>query len=372
MTVQGSVTPGFEAVREAFEANFGERAELGAAASVLHRGRSAADLWGGWLDEGRTRPWQSDTIVHVYSTTKPMVATCALLLVDRGALRLDEPVARYWPEFGAAGKEAITVRQLLSHRAGLVTLREPAPAGEIFDWDAMVERLAAEAPRWPAGTTHGEHAYFYGHLVGELVRRVDGRDIASFFAEELAGPWQLDFQIGVRPEDRARVAPLAGLDTLHPDGMAGEPGSLKRAAVTNPPGMLLPEVVNSERWMSAAIPAVNGWGTARAVARFYQGFLDDGLLDGHRVLSEEICREATSVQSSGHDAYLERDVDWGLGFQVEGDSFGHGGLGGSTGYAHRGLRLAMCYVTNLMSGHERADAVADAAEACAGRIGRAG
>ncbi len=365
MPIQGMVAPGFEPVRDAFEGNFAERGELGAGLCVLHRGRVAVNLWGGWVDAARTQAWQPATIVHVYSTTKPMVATCALLLVDRGVLHLDDPVARYWPEFGAAGKDAVTVRELLSHRAGLVALRDPVPAEEIFEWDAMVTRLAAETPVWPAGTAHGEHAYFYGHLVGELVRRIDGRDIARFFAEELAGPWQLDFQVGVRPADRPRVARLAGLEVLHPGGMTGEPGSLKRAAVTNPPGMLLPEVVNSERWMSAAVPAVNGWGTAPAVGRFYQAFLDEGMLDGRRVLSADICREATSVQSSGPDAYLERDVDWGLGFQVEGESFGHGGLGGSTGYADRRLGMALGYVTNLMADHARVDAVADAAEACA-------
>jgi CubicO group peptidase (beta-lactamase class C family) len=370
MRTDGVAAPGFEPVLDAFRANFTDRAELGAAVCVLHRGQVVVDAWGGWADESRTRPWQRGTLVHVYSTTKPLVATCALLLVDRSRLGMDAPVADYWPEFGAAGKGAVTVRELLSHRAGLVALSDPVPADEIFDWDAIVRRLAAAPPSWPDGTAHGEHAYFYGHLVGELVRRVDGRGIAQFFREALADPWKLDFQVGVGPEDRDRVAPLVGLDRLYPGGLAGEPDSLKRAAVTNPPGMLLPDVVNSEAWMSAAVPAVNGFGTAAAVARFYQAFLDDGILDGERVLSGEICREATSVQSSGRDAYLEDDVDWGLGFQIEGQSFGHGGLGGSSGYADRGLELAFAYVTNLMADHDRGNAVADAAEACARGLSR--
>ena len=372
MRVHGTVAPAFAPVREAFEGNFTERGDLGAGVCVIHRGQVVVDLWGGWVDEARTRPWRRDTIVHTYSTVKPLVATCALLLVDRGALDLDEPVARRWPEFGAAGKDSVTVRQLLSHQAGLVALRRPVPAAEILEWEAIVKRLAAEAPWWPPGTGHGEHAYFYGHLVGELVRRVDGRDIARFFREELAEPWRLDIQIGVIRDDRGRVAPLAGLDSLYPDGLSGEPRSVQRAAVTNPPGMLLPEVVNSEAWMTAAVPAVNGFGTAAAVARFYQAFLAGGMLDGRRVLSAELCREATSVQSAGHDAYLERPVEWGLGFQIEDGSYGHGGLGGSGGYAEPKLALAFGYVTNLMAGHDRSDAVAEAAEACARSMGPTG
>ena len=369
MRVEGTVAPPFAPVRDAFARNFTERDELGAGVSVVHRGEVVVDLWGGWVDEARTLPWSRDTIVHTYSTIKPLVATCALLLVYRAALDLDAPVTRHWPEFGAAGKESVTLRQLLSHRAGLVALREPVPAVEIFDWEAMVERLAAEAPWWPPGTAHGEHAYFYGHLVGELVRRVDGRDIARFFREELAEPWGLDVQIGVLPDDRPRVARLAGLESLYPGGLSGEPGSVQRAAVTNPPGMLVPEVVNSEAWMAAAVPSVNGFGTAAAVTRFHQAFLAGGMLDGDRVLSEELCREATSVQSAGHDVYLERPVEWGLGFQIENGSYGHGGLGGSGGYAEPKLELAFGYVTNLMAGHDRGDAVADAAEACAREIG---
>ena len=361
--IGGGVAPGWEPVRDAFLANFAERDELGAGACVIRRGQVVADLWGGWRDEANTSPWSRDTIVHTYSTTKPMVAACALLLVDRGRVELDAPVARYWPGFGSAGKERVTVRQLLSHQAGLPALRADVPPAEIFDWERIVARLEVEVPWWEPGTRHGEHAYFYGHLVGELVRRMDGRGLARFFADEIARPWGLDFQVGVRPEDRPRVAPLAGLERLYPGGVAGADGSVYRRGLANPPGMLDQEVVNSEAWMSAEIPAVNGYGTAGAVARFYAGILAGGTLDGTRLFSEETCRTATSVQSSGEDVLLERPVEWGLGFQLEGDTFGHGGLGGSSGYASRGLDLAFGYVTNRMAGHDRGDAVADAAEA---------
>ncbi|HEX6127402.1 MAG TPA: serine hydrolase domain-containing protein [Candidatus Limnocylindria bacterium] len=368
MQTDGVVDPRFATVREAFIGNFAERGELGAGVCVIHRGRVVVDLWGGWQDEARSVPWQRDTIVHTYSTTKPMVAACALVLVDRGSLELDRPVAAYWPGFAGAGKGGVTVRQLLSHQAGLVALRDSVPPDEIFDWSAIIARLEAEEPRWEPGTAHAEHAYFYGHLVGELIRRVDGRSISRFFAEEIAGPWGLDFHIGVRPADRQRVAPLHGLETLFPGGQAGEAGSVYRAALCNPPGMLLPEVVNSEAWMAAEIPAVNGYGTASAVARFYQAFLNGGELEGRRVLTAETCRAATSVQSSGHDAFLERHVDWGLGLQVEDGTFGHGGLGGSGGYADPALDLAFGYVTDLMAEHDRSDALAIAAEASVGSI----
>jgi CubicO group peptidase (beta-lactamase class C family) len=368
MEVGGRVAPGFERVGEVLQRSVSDRTELGASVCAHRLGELVVDLWAGWTDADRTTPWKRDTIVHAYSTVKPMVAACALILVDRGQLQLDAPVARWWPEFGAAGKSAVTVRQLLAHQAGLVAIRDDVPAADIFDWDAMIERLAAEAPWFEPRTQHGEHAYFYGHLVGELVRRADGRPVRRFFDEELAGPWGLDYQIGVRERDRGRVARLVGLETLYPGGVGGESGSVYRRGVTNPPGMLDPAVVNSNAWMDADVPAVNGFGTAAAVARFYQGFLGGGELDGRRLLSAELCREATSVQRSGWDVLLERPVAWGLGFQVEPDgSWGHGGLGGSGGYALPELDLAFGYVTNLMADGDRSDRLAEAVEECARR-----
>lgn len=374
MPTHGTVAPGFEPVREAFEHAFAELGELGAGVAVFHRGRLVVDLWGGWTDAARTAPWRRDTIVHTYSTIKPMVAACALILVDRGHLALDAPVTTWWPKLGGDGKAPISVRQLLSHQAGLVALRDDVPADELLDWQRMIARLEAEPPWWEPGTAHGEHAYFYGHLVGELVRRADPRrrPLAQFLAEELAAPWGLDLQIGVRTADRGRVAPLSGLEALFPGGHPVSGGPLYDRALSNPPGMLLPEVVNSPAWMAAEVPAVNGFGTAEAVARFYQGLLAGGELDGQRVLSEGLCREATSAQVSGRDFVLERDVTWGLGVQLEegpeGSSFGHGGLGGSAGYAIPDLHFAFGYLTNLMAGHERGDTVAEAAEACAAAL----
>ena len=360
MDIDGYVAPGFEEVRAEFERNFTERGETGGGVAVIHRGEVVVDLHGGTSDG--SAPWRPDTLVIVYSTTKPFAASALGLLIDRGDVELDAPVARYWPEFAQAGKESVTIRHLLTHQAGLVALRNDLPTEALFDRDAIVRALEAEEPWWEPGTKAGEHAYFYGHLIDEVVRRVDGRSLHDLFAQEVAAPWGLDFHIGLGDEESARAATVFGMEEAWPGGTIGEEGSLLRRALANPPGALEPEVVNSERWRKSAVPAINGYGTALGIARFYQGFLAGGVIDGTRVFDERTCATATSVQYSGEDVLLERHVDWGLGFQVEGDHFGHGGIGGSSGYAARHLGLAVGYVTNRMAEHDRSDAVSDAAE----------
>ena len=360
MDVGGYVAPGFEEVRDEFERNFTERGEVGASVCVIKRGEVVVDLYGGTRDG--VNPWTPDTLVITYSTTKPIAASGLGLLIDRGLVELDEPVATYWPEFAQSGKEGTTIRHLLTHQAGLVALRQDLPAEALFDRDVIVHALEAEEPMWEPGTKAGEHALFYGHPIDEIVRRVDGRSLHDLFAEEVAAPWGLDFHIGLRDEEMGRTATVFGMEETWPGGAVGEPGSLLHRALTNPPGALSPDVVNSERWKKADVPAINGYGTAAAIARFYQGFLSEGVLDGTRVFSERACRAASAVHYSGEDVLLERHVDWGLGFQVEDEFFGHGGIGGSSGYAARHLDLAFGYVTNKMGTHDRADAVADAAE----------
>lgn len=366
--ISGHCVSGFEAVRSAFEANFAERGEKGASVAVFHGGRVVVDLWGGTSDG--TRGWERDTLVMTYSTIKPAAASCAVLLWDRGELDLDAPVARYWPGFARAGKEAVTVRQLLSHQAGLLTLDDDLPTEALFDRGVVIAALERQEPMWPPGTKVGEHASFYGHLIDEVVRRVDGRSLHDFFAQEIAAPWELDLHIGLDNGDIRRAATLFGMAEAWPGGVTGDEGSVARRALGNPPGALDPEVVNSERWKRAAYPAINGYATGMGVARFFRGMLDGGILDGRRVFSEEACREATRVQASGDDVLLERHVEWGLGFfcQTEPPYFGHGGLGGSIGFAMRDIELCFGYVTNMMGEHDRADAVADAAESCAKQI----
>ena len=364
--IRGTTTPPFAPVVEELQRNFDERGETGCSLAVFHRGELVVDLWGGHKDAHGKEEWDRDTLVLTYSTTKPIVASCVLLLVDEGRIGLDDLVTDHWPEFGRAGKRSVTVRHMLTHQAGLPALRTDLPAEALFDRKTIVAALEAEEPWWEPGTKHGEHAYFYGHLIDELVRRVDGRSAHTMFAEEIADRWQIDFHVGLDEAALERTSHLSGIEEAWPGGAMQEAADeMHRRALTNPPGALDPEVVNSDRWKLAEVPAINGYGSAYAIARFYQGFLSGGVLDGARVFSEEACREATSIQSSGLDVFLERHVDWGLGFQIEEQYFGHGGLGGSSGYAARELDIALAYVTNKMAGHDRAEAVCELAENCA-------
>lgn len=361
--IKGSTQQRFQPVREVFEENFTQRDEKGAAVAVFHRGEVVVDLRGG--NYNGVDPWTEDTLVLTYSTTKPLAASCVLLLWDRGELELGARVGSIWPEFGRAGKENVTIRDVLAHRAGLIALRMDLPTEALFDRATIVHALEEEEPWWEPGTQSGEHAYFYGHLIDEIVRRVDGRSIHDYFAHEIADPWDLDFHIGLAMEDLGRSATVMDMDRAWPGGSIGEEGSLLRRSLTNPPGALDPYVVNSDEWKQASVPAINGYGTAVALARFYQGFLAGGVLDDTRLFSEEAVREATTVQSSGIDVLLQRHVDWGLGFQIEGHYFGHGGIGGSSAYAARHLDMTCAYVTNKMGEHDRDAAVLEAAEACA-------
>jgi len=336
---EGSVAPGFEGVRDAFERCFSELGETGAGFTAFAGRRVVAQLWGG---EGFGR----DSLVHVYSCTKPLAAFCVLVLVDRGAVGLDDPVASVWPEFAQAGKEGVTVRQLLSHQAGLVALREPQPTELLFDWDLLCAALAAEAPFWEPGTGHGEHALFYGHLCGELVRRLDGRSPGTFWREEVAGPWSLDVHIGLSGPERSRAIDLVG--EISPGG-----GELYDLATSNPPGARDLSIVNGEAWRAAEIPAINGHGTATALARFFAGLLAGGELEGVRLVAPSCVAAMTAGELTARDAVFGEEVTWGLGVWVDTDGFGMGGLGGSLAMADPELGLAEAYVTRTMGEHDR-------------------
>jgi CubicO group peptidase (beta-lactamase class C family) len=350
--VHGEVEPGFEAVRETFERCFAELGETGAGFTALVDGRVVADLWGG---EGFAR----DSLANVYSVTKPMAAFCVVVLADRGTLGLDDPVVRHWPEFAQAGKQEVTVRQLLSHQAGLVALRDPQPHEVLLDWDRTCALLAAEEPWWEPGVAHAEHALFYGHLCGELVRRVDGRSLGTFWRDEVAEPWGLDFHIGLGAAEQARTVDLVG-------AIPARDGELYRLATSNPPGLDDLEVVNGQAWRAAEIPAVNGHGTAVAVARFYAGLLGGGELAGIRLVRPEAVATMSAGELTARDLLLEDEVTWGLGVWVEPDGFGMGGLGGSVGMADPALGLAEAYVTRRMGDHGRAEALDVAVRAALG------
>jgi CubicO group peptidase (beta-lactamase class C family) len=256
MGVSGRVDTRFGPVRECFAEVVREQPGTGAAFAAFCDGRLVADLWGGWADLRLTRPWREDSLVQPYSVSKPFVAVCALRLVEAGRLDLDAPVQRYWPEFRAPA----TVRHVLSHQAGVVALDEAAPTEAFYDWDRMCALLAGQAPEWEPGTAHGESALFYGHLVGELVRRVDGRGPGRFLREEVCGPAGLDFFFGLSPAEQTRAVDLTGLDAgFRAAGVASRPALYQRA-IANPPGAQDGPVVNGAAWRAAEIPAVNGHG----------------------------------------------------------------------------------------------------------------
>ena len=359
--VEGECQARFAPLRAVFAKSF-ESGEIGAAVSVTIAGKPVVDLWGGHRDGARTQPWTRDTLVNVYSTTKGMTAICANRLIERGLLDLDAPVARYWPEFAAAGKQPIPVRWLLSHQAGVPALREDVPRSSRLDWKFWTEALAAEAPWWEPGAQHGYHALTFGHLVGEVVRRVDGRSLGRYFRQEICEPLGLDFHIGLAAEHDARVAQI-----IPAPRTASNPSDPFAAARRNPKSLVgrvfgnptfEPEAANTREWRAAELPAVNGHGTARGLARVYGALACGGALDGVEVLSPEQIARANTEQAKGPDAVLTPlHSRFGLGFMLTQPmipfgpnprAFGHPGAGGSIAFADPDAQLGFAYTMNQM------------------------
>ncbi|MER7875411.1 serine hydrolase domain-containing protein [Streptomyces solisilvae] len=363
--IQGHCDSRFAGVRAAFEANFRDHDELGAAVAVRIGGETVVDLWGGWADAGRTRPWERDTLVNVWSTTKGPTALCAHVLADRGLLDLDAPVAAYWPEFAAAGKGSLPVRYLLSHRSGLAGLREPHSVAELYDWELTTARLAAAEPWWEPGTRAGYHALTYGFLVGEAIRRITGLPPGEFLRREVTGPLGIDFTIGLPEKEAGRAAELIGpaapsSGERAPAGGRFTPVAL--AALGNPP--VGAADANTREWREAQLPALNGHGTARAVAELYGILARRGVSGDRRVLSAEAVERAREGQGSGRDLVLGpalgRDTEVALGVWLSGPhgsygpnprAVGHDGYGGSCGLADPEAELSLGYVMNRMGPH---------------------
>ena len=354
--IHGTCAPRFDGVREAFAANFDAGREVGASFAATLDGEPVIDLWAGHADRAATRAWERDTIVNVFSTTKAMTATCANMLVDRGLLDVDAPVVRYWPEFAAGGKADMPVRFLLSHTAGLAGLSTPLPIEALFDWERMTAALAAETPWWPPGTANGYHAMTFGFLVGELIRRVTRVSPGAFFREEVAGPLGADFHIGLPASEDARVAEMIAPARTELGAGGFDHESLAGRVLANPP--LRPEYANRIDWRRAEIPAANGHGNARSVARVLSVLACGGALDGVRLLGEATLRRAIEQQAYAKDLVLGRKFRWGLGFMLTSaelplgpnpNVFGHGGWGGSLGFADLDARVSWAYVMNRMS-----------------------
>jgi CubicO group peptidase (beta-lactamase class C family) len=363
--IGGRHDPRFSAVSDEFVANFAERGETGAAVCVMVDGKVVADMMGGWRDANRTKPWQQDTLVNVFSVGKGLTAACVARLIGHGMLDPDAPVIRYWPEFGAAGKTAVTVRQLLSHQAGLPAFHRPMPAGSMLHWDTMTETLAAEEPWWTPGSGHGYHVNTFGFLAGELIRRITGLTPGVLLRRELAGPVGADVHIGLPAAEHARVAefswPDASAAAVVPERAPGQRAEADAAmtlnAYFNPLDFSGAGVVNTPAWRSAEIPSANAHATAAGIARIYAALAAGGDLGGMRIVPAGGLRQATEQQVYGEDLVLRRPSRFGLGFQLTHPerelgkgplSFGHFGAGGSVGFCDPEAGLAFGYVTSQM------------------------
>ena len=382
--MSGRVADGWESVRDAFVDNLTSRADVGASVAVYHRGELVVDLVGGWFDNRATRAYAADTLQVTFSTTKGVVALAVAVCVERGLLSYGEPVHQFWPEFAANGKEHVTVGQLLSHRAGLYTVDGPVAFDEVLDWETMTRRLAANAPLFGPDSTHGYHAITFGWLAGELVRRVDGRNIGRFVAEEIAGPIGGEIHIGLPERLEARVSPLnqgwpsaeSGDRPRTESPSPAQDHPLQRAVTVN--GALAVKGAFNRRAVHAAeIPGANGISNARSLAAMYAATLSpiDGAHGRVRLLGDRV-RDlaATSVTPEGErDVVLVFPTSFSMGFMTpcgavpydRPGSFGHPGAGGSVSFADPTRSLAFSYVMNRMSGElmgdERANRLAVAA-----------
>jgi CubicO group peptidase (beta-lactamase class C family) len=380
--IHGVVEPGFERIREAFAANFSHHGELGAAVCLYRDGRPVVDLWGGIADLPSRRPWQQDTTTMVFSTTKGVSAIVAHHLVERGLLDLDAPVARYWPEFAAHGKAEIPVRWLLTHRAGLAAVDGQLTFEDLLAWNPVVTAIAAQPPQWTPGSRHGYHVRTFGWTIGEVVRRITGRSLGRYLADEIAKPLGLDVWIGLPESEESRCATLvpargdsdgrAFLDAIPEDSLLARaffgPSRLFAAGYD--------DSWNRREIRAAEMPSSNGIADARSLARLYAATL--GEVDGRRILSRKTVDAARAVQSRGPDLILGIETAFGTGFALppmlcpkagEG-AFGHPGAGGSLAFADPEAGIAFGYVMNQMklgtTGDERSETLVVAAYDCLG------
>jgi CubicO group peptidase (beta-lactamase class C family) len=322
---------------------------------VLVDGRAVVDLWCGWADAARTRPWSEDTLVNAFSVGKPLAGLCLLLLASRGVVKLDEPVAAHWPEFAQSGKDTVTVRHVLSHSAGLPAISEQLPPGALYRWELVTGALERQEPWWTPGEGHGYHVHTFGFLVGEIVRRACGERIAAFLEREIAQPLGAQVSVGLTPRERGRCAEFvfeqASSAQAEEYMRSGAFSAMRARAYLNPPGAMGVGTVNTDAWKDAEVPSANLHADARGVARVYAALVAEDC----PLLDRGVLAEATSEASSGTDLVLERPSRFGLGFQltqperpmgINPASFGHFGAGGSVAFADPDTGLAFAYLMN--------------------------
>jgi len=359
--VYGFAHDKYAAVRKLFEENIASGEDIGASFSATVNGETVVDLWGGYADPAKTRPWVKDTIVNVYSTTKTMTALTALLLADRGLIDFDAPVATYWPEFAANGKTDITVGHLMSHSAGLSGWKEKVSKEDIYDWDKATSLLAAQAPFWEPGTAPGYHALTQGYLVGEVIRRVAGKSVGTVFREEIAKPLDADFWIGLPASEDDRVAELLAPPPGDAVGDGAAMSELTRNMAINP-GIDVAET-KTRAWRGAEIPAAGGTGNARSIAQIHAILANDGVAQGKRFMSAAGVRKALEPQVEGTDLIMNVKAKFGLGFGLSGgllplpnpNAMFWGGYGGSLAIIDMDAKLSMGYAMNRMAGTTTGD-----------------
>ena len=355
--VQGTCDPKFAALQELLAANLASGADCGASVAVVVDGEVVVDMWGGWADEARTQPWERDTITNVWSSTKTVMALCTLLLVERGQLDYDAPVAQYWPEFAANGKDDIRVRHIMSHTSGVSAWAQPVEVADIFDWEKSTTMLAAQAPWWTPGESSGYHALNQGHLVGEVVRRITGQKLGEFLASELTGPLGIDFHIGLPESEFGRVANVIPPPPLPFDMATLDPESILVKTFTGP----APDASVSwtPEWRQADIGAANGHTNARGIALLQSIVSNGGIApNGERMLSAETIDQIFRVQADGVDQVLGLPLRFGIGYALPSESTpyipdGHqvcywGGWGGSTIVNVLDQNMTVAYMMNRM------------------------
>jgi CubicO group peptidase (beta-lactamase class C family) len=376
--INGFCDERFAEMKSILSANLDSGADIGASVAVTIDGALVVDMWGGWVDGEKSAPWTEHTLTNVWSSTKTMMTLSVLLCVERGLVDVDAPVAKYWPEFAANGKDGVLVRHLMSHTSGVSGWAQPVAVSDIYDWDKSTAALAAQAPWWEPGTMSGYHALNQGHLVGEVVRRVTGRKLGQFFADELAKPLGLDFHIGISPSQFSRISNVIAPPPLPIDFAALDPESVMVKTFTGPQ----PDATESWKpeWRQADIGAANGQGNARAIARGQALLACEGELDGTRFLSKEVCQIPLREQSNGPDLVLGVPLKFGIGYAIPNETVPHlpqtgrisfwGGWGGSTVVVDQDRHMTISYVMNRMEagliGDSRGESLSAAAFAAVG------
>jgi CubicO group peptidase (beta-lactamase class C family) len=358
--IQGQVETAFEPVRDTF-AELWDDIEVGASCCIYVRGEKVVDIWGGYLDRDMTQPWQRDTLINVYSTTKGPASLAIAILFDEGLISYDEKVSTYWPEFGAQGKQDVTIAQLLSHQAGLCGVETKLTVADLYDWEKMVNLLAAQRPLWEPGSAAGYHAVTWGYFPGELVRRITGKTLGQYFHERVAAPLGADFYIGLPESELARCGVLIG-----PNHARKKPQAAPAAATTAPEfyeiALLNPSIApfrdaSSDIWRKAEIAAANGQANARGIGTVYGALANGGELNGQAVVSREALAQATKQEVGDQvDLVTGRAMRRGRGFMLNTDhaygpedsAYGHGGAGGSTGFADPVSGVGFGYAMNQM------------------------